>query len=140
MIGSATGTKKGVTVRDDDGATTNTDDITRGIQQAGGIPEYTTTLDWNWVDGNLNAGNPIIMTDVYATNWRYQFPSYDSMYNGKVPHINSILGKTSDGRYIVADPLSIDGTVLMNRDQISMFFNTLTSEGDENGSMTAFKR
>lgn len=140
MVGSATGTREGVSVRNDDYSFTNTDDIARGIRQSGGTPDYTTTLDWNWVDNNLNTGNPIIMSGVYDTNWRYQFPSSNSMYKEKTEHINSILGKTSDGRYIIADPLSIDGTVLMNRDQISIFFNTLTTQGGENGSMTAFKR
>jgi hypothetical protein len=78
---------------------------------------------WSQLDQDLAAGKAIIAWGYYAPNWRYQFPSYSSTGNGYTNHINTILGKTPNGNYLVGDPMYRGGVVEMNRNQLAVFFS-----------------
>lgn len=92
-----------------------------GIRNAGGKPENLNSKDA--IDRSLTAGKPIITVGFYGENWRRQFPNYQLTGNGNISHINTILGRTADGRYIVADPMYIGGTVEMNWNQLAVYFS-----------------
>ncbi|HEY9637728.1 MAG TPA: ricin-type beta-trefoil lectin domain protein [Coleofasciculaceae cyanobacterium] len=96
-------------------------ELETGIRNAGGKPENLNSKDA--IDRSLAAGKPIIANGYYGENWRRQFPSYQLTGSGNVAHINTILGRTADGRYIVADPMYSGGTVEMNWNQLAVYFS-----------------
>ena len=99
-----------------------TDDIHIGIgiTNAGGIP--ISSSGWTALDQNLNAGNPMVARGNITSNWRSQFSTPSDYGSGGNSHYLAILGKTFDGKYIVADPMYRGGTVAMTKDQVSVFF------------------
>ncbi len=78
---------------------------------------------WSQLDQDLAAGKAVIAWGYYGSNWRYQFPSYSSTGDGSTDHINTILGKTPNGNYLVGDPMYRGGVVEMNRNQLAVFFS-----------------
>jgi hypothetical protein len=77
---------------------------------------------WAQLDRDLADGKAIIAWGYYDTEWRNQFPNYRQTGGGRTDHINTILGKTANGNYIVGDPMYTGGAVEMNRDQLSVYF------------------
>ena len=67
----------------------------------------------------------MIANGYYGELWRQQFPNYSSTGDGNVEHLNAILGRTSDGYYIVADPMYRGGPVEMTKEQLDVYFNGL---------------
>ncbi|MCP3139304.1 peptidoglycan-binding protein [Pyxidicoccus xibeiensis] len=90
-----------------------------GIKGAGLDSRYGQ--GWETLDKQLAAGNPVIANGYTNSAWRSQFP--ERMGSGDVGHLNAILGKTAEGKYIVADPLHTGGPVEMTRAQLSVFFS-----------------
>ncbi|MBD2180580.1 C39 family peptidase [Planktothrix sp. FACHB-1355] len=117
MFGYSNGTKQGVPVLDQDNVWTNFDQVKAGIQKAGGIAEQLT--GWDALDRSLNAEKPVISFGNLTNAWRQQFPN--RVGSGSGGHWNAILGKTSDGKYIVADPMHEGGAVAMTRNQLAVF-------------------
>lgn len=101
-------------------------ELQTGVRNAGGTP--VDIGSWSALDQFLSQGKPVILNGYYGQNWRNQFPARTG--SGAVAHLNAVLGKTSDGRYIVADPMHTGGTVAMNRSQLAVFF----SLGGQNGN------
>jgi peptidoglycan hydrolase-like protein with peptidoglycan-binding domain len=93
--------------------------VADGVRAAGLTPRYNQ--GWEALDRELAAGNPVIANGYTNETWRKQFP--ERMGSGDVGHLNAILGKTDDGRYIVADPLHTGGPVAMTREQLGRFFS-----------------
>lgn len=93
-------------------------ELQTGIRNAGGTPVNIDS--WAALDQFLSQGKPVILNGYYRQNWRNQFPARTG--DGDTAHLNAVLGKTSDGRYIVADPMHTGGTVAMNQSQLSVFF------------------
>jgi hypothetical protein len=108
-------------------AWSNWDELRTGIRNAGGRPEDVNS--WSVLDQKLAEGKPVIANGFYGESWRLQFPSYASTGNGSVSHINAILGRTKDGRYLVADPMYRGGTVEMTREQLAVFFGNKNPVG-----------
>ena len=75
------------------------------------------------IDRDLADGKAVIAFGFYGTTWRNQFPSYALTGSGNTNHINTILGKTSSGNYLVGDPMYRGGVVEMNRAQLAVFFS-----------------
>jgi len=117
MFGYSNGTRQGVPVLDQDTVWTNFDQVKAGIQKAGGTPEQLT--GWDALDRSLNAGKPVISFGNLTNAWRQQFPN--RVGSGSGGHWNAILGKTSDGKYIVADPMHEGGAVAMTKNQLAVF-------------------
>jgi hypothetical protein len=115
-----TTTKQGIKVLDADGETTGDSNIQNGIKNAGGTG--TESYTWNALDQNLSNGKPMVARGNITDKWRSQFPSSSRYGTGGDSHFIAILGKTSDGKYIVADPMYRDGAVAMTKDQLSVFF------------------
>lgn len=114
-------TRHGIKVLDEDGEFTNWNNIRTGIGNLGKRAE--DGYSWEDIDRFLSEGKPMVAYGYYDWNWRNQFPDYNATGSGSVYHFNTILGKTSTGKYIVADPMYRGGPVEMTRSQISVFFN-----------------
>ncbi|MBZ4416201.1 peptidoglycan-binding protein [Myxococcus sp. RHSTA-1-4] len=93
--------------------------VADGIKGAGLTSRYGQ--GWEALDKQLAAGNPVIANGATHAAWRSQFP--ERMGSGDIGHLNAILGKTADGKYLVADPLHTGGPVAMTRQQLSVFFS-----------------
>ncbi|MEG4484552.1 hypothetical protein [Microcoleus sp. D2_18a_B4] len=117
MFGYSNGTRQGVPVLNQDTVWTSFDNVKNGIRNSGGTPEELT--GWDNLDRSLAAGKPVINYGTLTSAWRGQFPS--RVGSGWGGHWNAILGKTSDGKYIVADPMHEGGTVAMTKTQLSVF-------------------
>jgi uncharacterized protein with LGFP repeats len=117
MFGYSNGTSQGVTVLNQDQVWTSFDNVKNGIRNSGGTAEELT--GWDNLDRSLAAGKPVINYGTLTNAWRGQFPS--RVGSGSAGHWNAILGKTSDGKYIVADPMHEGGTVAMTKTQLSVF-------------------
>ncbi len=117
MLGYSNGTSQGVTVLNQDGNLTSFDNVKNGIINSGGTTEELR--GWDNLDRSLAAGKPVINYGTLTDPWRQQFPS--RVGSGWGGHWNAILGKTSDGKYIVADPMHEGGTVAMTKTQLSVF-------------------
>jgi len=94
-----------------------------GIRAAGGNP--VEGHGWDQLDKALENG-PVISNGKTDATWRSQFP--ERMGSGDVLHVNTILGKTPNGNYLVADPLHTGGPVEMTRDQLSKFYGPTGGE------------
>ena len=119
MLGYSNGTSQGVPVLNQDSVLTDFPNVINGIRNSGGRPEELT--GWDNLDRSLNAGKPVVNIGSLTDAWRGQFPSPSMVGTGSGGHWNAILGKTSDGKYIVADPMYRSGTVAMTRSQLSVF-------------------
>jgi Peptidase_C39 like family len=114
-------------------STTTWAQLQAGIINAGGSPQDIDS--WAGLDQALSQGKPVILNGYYGQNWRNQFPARTG--NGATAHINAALGKTSDGRYIIADPMHTGGTVAMNKSQLAVFFSLQTQNGNPWGIVAA---
>lgn len=115
---------EGAMVLDADSETSSNADIETGIRTAGGRAEPGSS--WETLDTKLSEGKPVVSYGYLNDEWRQQFPA--RVGRGDVGHINAILGKTPDGKYIVADPMHEGGPAKMTRDQLSVFYKQ-TSNG-----------
>jgi hypothetical protein len=95
------------------------DELQRGISKSGRTPE--DTISWESLDSALAAQKPVILNGWLGANWRNQFPA--RVGSGDISHLNVVLGKTSDGKYLVADPMHTGGVVAMTRKQLTVFFS-----------------
>ncbi len=95
--------------------------------QGGGLGNAAHHKGWADFDTALNAGESLVVEGNISSKWRAVFGvhqgeapgDYQSGGNG---HFIAVLGKTADGRYIVADPMYTGGTVAMSRDELAVFF------------------
>lgn len=92
--------------------------------QAAGLPAQHT-YGWGPINDALAAGHPVVLAGTISPSWKQEFPT-DGHYGsaGRVGHFIAILGTTSDGKYIVDDPMYTGGAVAMTRDQIANFTGT----------------
>jgi peptidoglycan hydrolase-like protein with peptidoglycan-binding domain len=93
--------------------------VSDGVRAAGLTPRYQQ--GWEALDQQLAAGQPVIANGYTNAAWRDQFP--ERMGRGDIGHLNAILGKTPEGKYLVADPLHTGGPVAMTRQQLGVFFS-----------------
>ncbi len=98
-------------------------DIERGIQNAGGtwinVGMGSTDQRWNTLNEALANQNPVIAFGYANPDWWSQI-GYTNP--GSVKHVIAILGRTSNGNYIVADPLS-SRAVEVPQTTLSKFFS-----------------
>lgn len=78
---------------------------------------------WAQLDQDLANGKAIIGWGYYDTQWRSQFPNYSLTGSGSTNHLNTILGKTPNGNYLVGDPMYRGGVVEMSRNQLAVYFS-----------------
>jgi Peptidase_C39 like family len=84
---------------------------------------YRYNGNFDQIDRDLADGKAVIIMGYYGSSWRNQFPNYSLTGNGNINHINTILGKTANGNYLVGDPMYRGGVVEMNRNQVAVFFS-----------------
>jgi peptidoglycan hydrolase-like protein with peptidoglycan-binding domain len=86
---------------------------------------------WDALDAALDAGHPVVAHGHYAQSaWGATLEAAGAAQGytgaraggGDVGHFNAILGRTTDGRYVVADPMYTGGTVALTREQLAEFF------------------
>jgi hypothetical protein len=119
--------------RNRNASTTTWPQLQTGITSSGGSPQDINS--WAGLDQALAQGKPVILNGYYGQSWRNQFPARTG--NGATPHLNAALGKTSDGRYIIADPMHTGGTVAMSKSQLAVFFSLQSQNGNPWGIAVA---
>jgi Peptidase_C39 like family len=98
--------------------------VVAGLRRAGlQVANHMYDGTWQQLDQDLAAGRPVVAWGFYGAAWRNQFPSYSLTGSGNTDHLNTILGKTANGNYLVADPMYRGGAVEMNRSQLAVFFS-----------------
>jgi Peptidase_C39 like family len=101
----------------------NTTQIMTGLSNAGlRATDRMSNGTWTQLDRDLADGKAVITWGFYAQNWRNQFTGSTGDGNGN-DHINTVLGKTPNGKYLVGDPMHRGGVVEMSRDQLAVFFS-----------------
>jgi peptidoglycan hydrolase-like protein with peptidoglycan-binding domain len=114
----------------DDHALSSTGAVASAFSGAGGT-SYSGS-GWEALDAALAAGDPVVAHGYYGkSGWGATLESagaaqgYESGYagGGNIGHFNAILGKTADGRYVVADPMYTGGTVELTREQLEQYFS-----------------
>lgn len=79
------------------------------------------------IDAALDAGHPVILGGTPGEAWANELNKtgdyLDMGANGKATfgHFVAVLGKTEDGKYLLADPLSKQGTIEVSAEQIGTF-------------------
>lgn len=114
----------GTTVRvlDADKMLTNITAATAGAQ-AGGLGDAKHQKGWADFDAALNAGKSLVVEGNISSAWRGNFTGAAGNYQlGGNGHFLAVLGKTAEGKYLVADPMFSGGTVELSRDQLAVFF------------------
>ncbi|MBL1177207.1 hypothetical protein [Pantanalinema sp. GBBB05] len=111
--------KEGVRVLNRDSAYTGDGNMRVGIQRAGGRAEEYST--WNDLDHSLMEGKPLVANGRISSKWRDQFPEPTLYGSGGDFHYIAVLGKTPNGKYIVADPMYKGGPVEMTKNQLAVF-------------------
>ncbi len=118
----------GTTVRvlDADKMLTNITAATTGAQGAG-LTGATHQTGWADFDAALNGGKSVVVEGNISGKWHTVFGGHQAdapgtYQGGGNGHFIAVLGKTSDGKYLVADPMYTGGTVAMSRDELAVFF------------------
>jgi hypothetical protein len=108
-----------------DGEFTDISAITQGAQQLelGGLQG----TGWAAIDNALASGQPVVCPGNVSTDWRDEFPNPNDYHLEGSGHFIAVLGRTEDGKYLVADPLYPGGVVEMTRDQLATFFQGSTN-------------
>ncbi|MDP3238310.1 MAG: C39 family peptidase [Myxococcales bacterium] len=115
-----------VRVLDIDKMLTNVTSATAGMK-GGGLEGASHQKGWAAFDDALDAGKSLVVEGNISSTYKAAFKdeatatggSYQGGGNG---HFMAVLGKTSDGKYLVADPMFSGGTVEMTRDEVANFF------------------
>ena len=121
-----------VRVLDSDKMLTNLTAMERGAE-GGGLSNAAAARGWADFDAALNAGKAVVVEGNISGSWRTVFANHASEAPGHYQgggngHFLSVLGKTDDGRYLVADPMFTGGTVAMTRDELAVFFKQQAGE------------
>jgi hypothetical protein len=132
------GEREGVNIFNQDGAYTDWSQLRKGITNAGGTAQSIDS--WTDLDENLSQGCPAVVIGYYNQSWKNQFPDPSLAGSGNVAHFVTVLGRTKEGNYIVADPMYKGGPVEMTKFQLSKFFYSGQNpvQGDPKG--LAFRR
>jgi len=114
-----------VPIYDNDSQRLSYDRIANAEQQTG-IP-MTYTTGWAALDDSLANGHPVVAAGQITQPWIDQFPdrgNYGSVDVTKDPvgHFVAVVGKTTDGQYLVSDPMWTGGAVTMSREELMKFF------------------
>lgn len=93
-----------------------------GSLEAGGLQN----TGWAALDDALASGQTVVCPGNVGTEWSGNFPDPDAYHLEGDGHFIAVLGRTEDGKYLVADPLYPGGTVAMTRAQLDTFFQLNT--------------
>ena len=101
--------------------------------QAGGLTGAEHQTGWANFDAALNDGQSVVVEGNISGSWRTVFGAHQADAAGNYQgggngHFIAVLGKTADGRYLVADPMYTGGTVAMTRDELAVFFKQQNNE------------
>lgn len=115
-----------VRLLDRDSALTAMGDATSGIVGGAAQAGISTAKQTGWgnLDDALAAGRPVVVEGNICDAWRTAVASHPpgSYAGGGDGHFIAVLGKTADGKYLVADPMYSGGTVALTKDELATFF------------------
>lgn len=116
---------------------TNEGQMANAISAMGGTSEYLD-MSLSQVDQALASGQRVLIAGNPWGAWGADMDANGQYLNHQNPgaHFVAILGKTPDGQYLVADPLSAVGVIAVSGDQIQEFWN----EGAGNSGAMAVGR
>lgn len=112
---------------------TNEGQMATAIAAMHGTSEYLD-MSLDQVDQALASGQRVLIAGDPWGAWGAQMNANGEYLNHQDPgaHFVAILGKTADGQYLVADPLSATGVIAVSGEQIQEFWN---EGGDNSGAM-----
>ena len=121
-----------VRVLDADKMLSNITAATAGAQ-GGGLAGAQHETGWADFDAALNAGKSTVVEGNISGSWHTVFAHHQADAAGNYQgggngHFIAVLGKTADGKYLVADPMYSGGTVAMSRDELAVFFKAQNGE------------
>jgi hypothetical protein len=121
-----------VRVLDADKMLSNITAATTGAQ-GGGLAGAQHETGWADFDAALNAGKSTVVEGNISGSWHTVFANHQADAKGNYQgggngHFIAVLGKTADGKYLVADPMYTGGTVAMSRDELAVFFKAQNGE------------
>jgi peptidoglycan hydrolase-like protein with peptidoglycan-binding domain len=116
---------------------TNEGQMANAISAMGGTSEYLD-MSLSQVDQALASGQRVLIAGNPWGAWGADMDANGQYLNHQNPgaHFVAILGKTPDGQYLVADPLSAVGVIAVSGEQIQAFWN----EGGGNSGAMAVGR
>lgn len=108
--------------------------ISNGLAQYGAMTTFLDYNDLSSIDAALERGNPVMAAGNPWNAWGAAEDAKGNYLNHRDPggHSTTILGKTKDGNYIVADPLLSQSTIEVTPDQLRQFF---ADGGGNSGAM-----
>ena len=110
------------------GTETNTDQVVTGAKRFGA--EVTRGSGWEALDQTLASGKAVVAAGDITAQYVAGFGGQANYGHSRIPgHFIAIVGRTEDGRYIVADPMSRNGAVAFTRKQLSEFFKGANNAG-----------
>lgn len=115
-----------VRVLDIDKMLTNVTSATAGMK-AGGLEGASSQKGWAAFDEALDAGKSLVVEGNISTKYKAAFKDEATATGGNYQgggdgHFMAVLGKTAEGKYLVADPMFSGGAVEMTRDELANFF------------------
>ena len=120
----------GTTVKDANGNDVrllDQDRMLTNITAVGSATGSTHQTGWASFDAALDSGKPLVVEGNISGSWRTVFSTHQgdapgTYAGGGDGHFIAVLGKTADGKYLVADPMYAGGTVAMTRAELAVFF------------------
>ncbi|RKG76884.1 C39 family peptidase [Corallococcus terminator] len=112
-------------VLDQDGTNTDISAVTSAAESVGAGGSQAT--GWGALDDALASGKTVVCPGNVGSAWSESFPDEDAYHLEGDGHFMAVLGRTAEGKYLVADPLYPDGVVEMTRAQLEPFFRLNTS-------------
>jgi len=108
--------------------------VKRGVEAYGAVGTALSVRGGNLdaVDAALDRGNPVILGGTPGNAWAKDlnkegaYLDMGASGNASFGHFVAVLGRTDDGKYIVADPLSSKGAIEVTAEQLKTF---LTQSG-----------
>ncbi|RKH59012.1 C39 family peptidase [Corallococcus llansteffanensis] len=113
-------------VLDQDGENTDISAVTAAAGSVGAGGSQAT--GWGALDDALASGKTVVCPGNVGSEWSASFPNPSAYHLEGDGHFMAVLGRTEDGKYLVADPLYPDGVVEMTRAQLEPFFRLNTSQ------------
>lgn len=104
--------------------------IATGLAAYGATTRNLNHGDLSTIDAALERGNPVMAAGGPWAAWGAEQKAAGNYLNSKNPgpHSVTILGKTAQGGYIVADPLSSKSSIEVSADQLRRYFIDGASE------------
>jgi hypothetical protein len=110
---------------------TTVKEVLRGLNSVKGASARQVSATLDNLDRALAGGKTAVLGGVPWDSWGRNLRREGDYLNSKNPggHSVAVLGKTAKGTYLLADPLSLTGTVEVSRKQLREFWKDFSGNG-----------